>query len=71
MKVRMKTGLVGPSVNHKPGDIVDTDEGARWIEFGLAEAVDAPEVKSVEAVETATRAAVKETATRRRTKVAK
>ena len=67
----MKTGLVGPSVNHKPGDIVTTDEGDRWIAFGIAEAVDAPAVKPVEAVETATRAAVKETATRRRAKVSK
>lgn len=71
MKVRMKSALVGPSVNHKPGDIVTTDEGDRWIAFGIAEAADTPAVKPVEAVETATRTAVKETATRRRTKVAK
>ena len=71
MKVRMKSALVGPTTNHQPGDIVTTDEGERWIKFGLAEAVEVPTTKPVDAVETATRAAVKETATRRRTKVAK
>lgn len=35
----MISALVGPTINHQPGDIVETDEAARWIEFGIAEAV--------------------------------
>ncbi|GFE77513.1 hypothetical protein NTCA1_51620 [Novosphingobium sp. TCA1] len=67
----MKSALAGPTTNYKPGDIVTTDEGARWVKFGIAEPFEAPSAKPVGALETATRAAVKETATRRRTKVAK
>lgn len=68
MKVRMKTGLVGPTVNHKAGDIVDTDEGARWIEFGIAEAVSASVTRAAEAIETAALPPAKEVATRLRAK---
>jgi len=39
MKVRILSALVGPAINHQPGDIVETDEATRWIKFGIAEAV--------------------------------
>lgn len=36
MKVIMKQPLSGPAFNYAKGDIVETDEGARWIEHGIA-----------------------------------
>lgn len=68
MKVLMLSALVGPSINHQPGDIVETDEGARWIEFGIAEAVDAPVVAATSAIETAEAPITKEVAARLRAK---
>ncbi|QDK32677.1 hypothetical protein [Sphingomonas sp. IC081] len=65
----MKSGLVGPSVNHQPGDIVDTDEGARWIAFGIAEPADAPDTPNT--IETAALPDAKEVATRLRAKSTK
>jgi len=72
MQVRMISALVGPTTNHQPGDIVETGEAARWIEFGIAAPIDAPvETKSVEVIETASTPVARETPTRRRTKVTK
>ncbi|WP_334185092.1 hypothetical protein [Novosphingobium sp.] len=68
----MISALVGPTTNHQPGDIVTTDEGARWIEFGIAEAIDVTATKpATETTETAAVAPAKEAASRCRTKVSK
>ncbi|MBB4859461.1 hypothetical protein HNO88_002790 [Novosphingobium chloroacetimidivorans] len=65
-KVRMISALVGPHINHQPGDIVETDEAARWIEFGIAEAVSVARVATP--IETAELPLFKETAKRLRAK---
>ena len=64
MKVRMLTGLQGPEINLAPGDIHETDEGARWCAAGIAEPV-------AEVIETAAKPVKRETATTRKPKVAK
>lgn len=66
MKVRMISALVGPAVNHQPGDIVDTDEGARWIAFGIAEPADVPATGPI--IEAAVLPDAKEVASRLRSK---
>jgi hypothetical protein len=39
MKVRLLTGLVGPEINLRRGDIYETPEGPRWVAAGIAEPV--------------------------------
>ncbi|MYL98412.1 hypothetical protein GR702_11620 [Novosphingobium sp. FGD1] len=67
----MKTALVGPNVNHKTGEIVETEEGARWIEFGIAEPVAATPAPKSETIEIAALPSAKEVTTRMRAKASK
>lgn len=53
----MLTALAGPEYTYHAGDIVETNEGARWCEHGIA-----VPVKEERKLETATKPLAKETA---------
>lgn len=57
MKVKMLTALSGLEYNYRAGDIVETSEGARWCEHGIA-----IPVKEERKLETATKPLATETA---------
>lgn len=60
-KVRLLTSMAGISFSHNAGDEIDCNaaEAKRYIEAGIAEAIEAPKIEKA-VKKTATRKAVKE-----------